>query len=568
MSNFFNNTNNNSNTLSRNTFCFDTRIPLNKEKIPLPLEYTGLDKNCYFGILNIQAETVDETTDELDFLFTVDCSGSMEDRCDDGKTKMYHIIHTLKNMVIFLSGNKNMNINISINKFHTKWYCVVPRTRLNDKNYGEILGKISSIQSYGSTNIEHALSCSLEQIKELQTLYPANKINHIFMTDGEATSGSNDLQILRTLVSPNVMNAFIGFGIHHDAGLLNGLCLDSNKSEYYFIDKLENSGFIYGEILHSIVYKVITDVTIKITNGLIYDFKNNSWKNTLEIGDIVSEANKFYHIVSDDCESCAVMLVDNASTVYTSIKEVREDNESTVVDLTQYMYRQQTLQILYEANSLTNYVRERLNEDGPRANKKKINEMKQKLSDFLDEMKKYMEENDQQENRFIKNLCDDIYICYRTFGTRYGAMYCAARQLSQGTQRQYTVSAPQNENNSNYFDSNTQDLFAIPQTPTRPNLKRSVTVNLNDTSNLFDLNGRTNHHNHHNQGYNEYNDYDDDDDSIFSKSTVIDRMLQHDISDFTSSPYLTPQATQVMRFLSSGSNSNTTDDKDEEIEGI
>lgn len=535
MSNFINN--DNSNTLSRNTFCFDTKFPLNKEQIPLPEEYEGFDRNFYFGVLNIQAETVNETTDELDFLFVVDCSGSMADMCDDGRTKMNHIVHTLKNMVLFLSGNKNMNIYITINTFDTKWYCVLPRTRLNDKNCKEILGKINCIQPRGSTNIEQALQCSLEQIEEIQNLYPTNRINHIFMTDGEVNSGSSNLQLLRTLVSPNIMNAFIGFGIQHDAGLLNGLCLDSNKSNYYFIDKLENAGFIYGEILHSIVYRILTDVTIQITNGLIYNFKTNLWADKLEIGDIVSEANKFYHIVSHDCDSCVIELYNNTSTVYRSIKEELEEGN----DINHYMFRQRTLQLLYEANLLTNYQREISLENRDNSeNKEKINEMKKNLSDLLDEMKKYMEENDMKENRFMNNLCEDIYICHRTFGTKYGMMYCAARQLSQGTQRQYTVSAPRN-----------QDHALLNSTPVR---RTSHTAN---TNNIFTMNN-----------YDD-TDGDTDDDSIFSKSTVIDRMLQNNDSEFNNSPYLTPQATQVMRFLSSRTNSNINDDSDEdELENI
>jgi hypothetical protein len=66
--------------------------------------------------------------------------------------------------------------------------------------------------------------------------------------------------------------------------------------------------------------------------------------------------------------------------------------------------------------------------------------LKDQLNVFLIEMKKYMTENGLENDKLMKNLCDDIYISLRTFGTQFGAMYSSARQTSQGTQRCYTVS--------------------------------------------------------------------------------------------------------------------------------
>ena len=73
------------------------------------------------------------------------------------------------------------------------------------------------------------------------------------MTDGDVTVGNRDANTLATLVDPTITNAFIGFGMHHDAVLLNTISSGDN-SAYYFIDKLENSGYVYGEILHDIVW--------------------------------------------------------------------------------------------------------------------------------------------------------------------------------------------------------------------------------------------------------------------------------------------------------------------------
>jgi hypothetical protein len=118
----------------------------------------------------------------------------------------------------------------------------------------------------------------------------------------------------------------------------------------------------------------------------------------------------------------------------------------------------------------------------------------------------------------MKNLCDDIYISYRTFDTKFGAMYNASRQSSQGTQRIYNVSHTPSE---------------IPRGLNRTTLTRQtnapINFNLSDSppTSLFDnLNILTE------------NEHGDD--------------MNHTVSNFEDSPYLTPCATQVMRELSTG----------------
>jgi hypothetical protein len=68
-----------------------------------------------------------------------------------------------------------------------------------------------------------------------------------------------------------------------------------------------------------------------------------------------------------------------------------------------------------------------------------ISDCKMKMAKLFDEMIKYMEDNNDKQNKFIKMLCDDIHISQKTLGTRYGRMCISSRQTSQGTQRIYTV---------------------------------------------------------------------------------------------------------------------------------
>ena len=66
----------------------------------------------------------------------------------------------------------------------------------------------------------------------------------------------------------------------------------SSVNNYYFIDVLENSGLVYGEIIHNILYASLKHVELIIVNGLIYNWKTNAWTNTLNIGNVIFETEK------------------------------------------------------------------------------------------------------------------------------------------------------------------------------------------------------------------------------------------------------------------------------------
>jgi len=149
--------------------------------------------------------------------------------------------------------------------------------------------------------------------------------------------------------------------------------------------------------------------------------------------------------------------------------------------------------------------------------------IKKKMAELMEEMKKFMTDNELTEDKFIKNLCDDIYICFRTFDTIYGNMFCTARQTSQGTQRQYTVSNTIDVEREQTVNLNLPRLSRGRHFQQMPRIQRQ-------TNALDDIN------------------LDDDIDLL---------ILQHEVSNFNDTPYRTQQATQVMRFVSS---SNMNDD--------
>jgi uncharacterized protein YegL/AraC-like DNA-binding protein len=482
---------------------FEDRI-IDVEKIPINI------LNAQFGILNLNAISTPLTESNLEFIFMIDCSGSMSDTCSDGRNKIQHITHTLKNMILYFKENSNLKVHLTVDTFNNEISRVVERTNVTNENVGTILSSIDKIIPNGSTNIELALNSINNYVEKLTIKYPHHEIINIFMTDGETTCGSCDHETLSHIVNTNITNAFIGFGIDHDTALLNAIS-NWDKSNYYFIDKIENSGLVYGEILHGVVYKFLDNVVLSIKDGVIYDYKNNKWVNNLSIGEIVGEANKTYHIASSTPNICEVLLsakkVSDSSDIQITIYE-----HDINYDFTNYIYRQITLQLLYIVSDFLKRKKEthcdgivgfNLNETNF---KKEETDIREKLRAFITEMKQYMEDNNLNDNKFMKNLCDDIYVSYRTFRTKFGAMYNTARQSSQGTQRCYTVSHTCDDNDE------TEEPVYSPKSALRQFKFISGPPKLIRENNI--------------------------------------PVLQHEVSDFDDTPYLTPNATRLMRDIS------------------
>jgi AraC-like DNA-binding protein len=502
---------------------------INIEQIPIPIS------DAKFGILKLIARSRPMSQDVNEFIFMVDRSGSMSDVCSDGRDKMQHILHTLKNMIIYFKDNKSARIYVNIFAFDDVIEEIVERTDINEENIDLVISKINRIAPRNSTDIEKALISIKCTIDKIQLKNPTHNICNIFMTDGEATVGNNDVMYLSGLVDRNITNAFIGFGVEHDAVLLKSVSNGDNSS-YYFIDKLENAGLVYGEILHGVLYKVLSNVSIESSNCLIYDYKNNVWCTSLKIVDIVSESNKVYHVISSIPDDCSILVKaqakQNDSTMHYGFSI---SNENLASDLSKYVFRQRTLQLLYKINKFIekkNYSKRDLSifrgfENTTNNNRTSImeeqNMLKTELKNFMDEMKKYMTDNHLNSDGFMKNLCDDIYISYRTFDTKFGAMYNTSRQSSQGTQRIYTVSHTPN-----------QIQRGLNRTTLTRQTNAPLTVNLwgsTSTSSPFD---------------------DLSENELDISVDVEDDDMRHVLSNFEDSPYLTPCATQVMRELSTG----------------
>ena len=421
----FTNTNTNTNTnitmssyFSKAFTTFNTDLSLPDNCVP----FTG----AKFGLLNLEAITSGPSTIEHELILVIDNSGSMGDQCpgDNNKTQMDQAIHTLKNIVSYLEENKNIKANVTIFKFDDHFIKVVDRTNITEDNFNSIEKLINRIRPNGGTDIGLALRHIQGYINELKTSYPTHQISHIFMTDGEVTTGEKKAHILKEFIVKDIYNYFIGYGSKHDSGLLRTLS-DFEKSSYHYIDEIEKAGFVFGEILHNITHKVLYNCEIIVEHGVIYNYKTNLYTNKLYIGDIIAESNKVYHLFTDNITTCYVHLQIQLDPL--EIHIFQETNHDLI--FVNYAFRHRTLTLLGEVKQ----CQEKYDKLSPSWHNERhfnpavLDSYKIKMKELFDEMRKYMEDNDIND-KLIKMLCDDIHISQKTFGTRYGQMFISSRQ--------------------------------------------------------------------------------------------------------------------------------------------
>lgn len=494
----------------------------NGQELPIQLFY---DTNTIFGTLNIEMQ------DEIPIIktitrifFNIDCSGSMSDNCSDNRTKMSHILHTLENMLRELSSKEEANISVYIQAFDSRIYeYVTDETLIKDLNIEELINKTKKIYPRCSTNIGKALESINAKISTYMVINPSHNVVHILLTDGEITDGITNKTDLKKIVNDKYPNIFIGYGVDHDSELLSYIS-DNRKGEYRFIDALEKAGFVYGEILNDILYKGLEDVELIVINGEIYNYQTNDWSNKLYIGNLVNEQNKTFHLRSSNPTDCQISIYGKNVVLNDDNITLQENiTYNGLIDLTNYAYRQRTQELLYESRNVDNYDTKFVPYNKYNKNNNLLEELKGKLKAFLKQMTEYIDTNNLTTDAFLKNLCDDIYIAYRTLGTKLGNMYTCARQTSQGRQQTYVTSELNETETENEISTQpTHNVFT--------KLKRQVN----------------------------FQHADDDDMESYSNTglskQLINQCIDDDLNDYilsqTVSPYKTNSAVKMMRNIS------------------
>jgi hypothetical protein len=443
--------------------------------IEIPYTETSYPENLWpnneqkFATLYLEINDVPPTQEPQTILFSIDISGSMSDPCPDGRTKMQHIVHTTKNIVDVFS-KETTNISVEIWGFDEKLEPIIQETRCTPETRQEMHEKLTqSLNPRGTTNISIALKNANERLKNSTT---TNR-THVFMTDGQVTSGPKTTDQLTQHVDPNYPNIFVGFGSDHDAFLLQALAKQSNQSNYYYIDHIETACLAYGEITHSILYQALKNVTITIQNGEIYDYSTNTWSKQLKIPSLAGEAKKTYHLRSTDPKHLKATIQSQEPTLSEDAHVLPELENAPPTDFTKFLYRQRTLELLYEAQQTIKS--EQQNIQNHTYIQHPFLEITKKLNKFLINMKKYIDQNNLKDDTFMADLSDDIGITLttlKTSGLNIAAAYSAGRARSNGTQGSFQP-----------VFRNIRRLPNLVVFPNLPNLPIIDTTSINDNTN-------------------------------------------------------------------------------------
>ncbi len=343
-----------------------TTLRFHSTTIPYPVQiFNDEDSEYKFGILDIKIRSeIPIITKHVHMFFTIDASGSMSDICSDGRTKMAHIHHTLENMLRIFHENNKSNISVHIQSFDTVVKTIIRDVpNIRDSNIEELVSLVSlKIKPGWTTNIELALEKASREIESYHVANPEHEIVHIFLTDGDITSGSSDYAHLLELVSKNCTNIFIGYGLDHDSQLLSHLST-TKGNEYRFIDDLEKAGLVYGEVIHSILYKAIEDITLTCVNGELYDYQTNTWATEIQIGNLLSEQLKTFHVRSKNVDTCHISICGKTIIKTRQFQTIDIYEKQTDVspvhylsdmnDLGIYIFRQRTQELLYESKEIS-----------------------------------------------------------------------------------------------------------------------------------------------------------------------------------------------------------------------
>ena len=388
-----------------------------------------------FGLLTLKFAKTSIVKKPVFILFTVDKTDSMNENANasDQKSKFHYVKETMKRMLTFLS-KQEANVNIRVHLFNTDVEVFIENEKVTEDNVDFLVQMIDQLRAEGSTNIEVALRRGFSFLTDYVQNNPNHFVHHVFMTDGEATTGIKSPDLLFNIIDTSVPTTFIGFGKQHNVQLLRKLS-SSELNKYEFIDNVEHTGIVYGSVLHEILYCAIRNMKIAVENGEVYDWRTDTWTNCLIEPTIVSEANKIYHMKIASPQLVEVKLsgipmdsddaidLDNVFVLPDlEDMETGEMHSSSRVDLSKYMYRQAVQEIMFRSKSVIN-----------------IGTFKNEISGLFRKLRRFMRTKDLLEDALLSQLCDDLCIVFRTIGTRTGMMFSLAREQSQGRQQSNTT---------------------------------------------------------------------------------------------------------------------------------
>lgn len=428
--------------------------------------------NQKFGTLEIKIADTPMLTAHHVLDTNCDMSGSMDDNCSDGKTKMQHAKHTLKNIVTALSKTPGTSVTMATYAFDDKVETVFQDTEItkDPETTDHLRLQLDQMQPRGGTDIYQALNMQATRAKN--RAQKKIRQTNITLTDGQANQGkSTSYAEMAKQVAPNCTNVFIGFGHDHNAVGLHQLADAQPNGHYFYVAEIEKAALVFGEVIHQMLYTALKNVIIQVENAEIYDYKTNAWSKELKIPSIVSEATKTYHLRSTTPDDTVVKILAQSEIHEEETEEstlISDDNtplpnlinaeteQTFPTDLSAHMFRQRTQELLYKAHehSITSEIQTPTTPTRE-AYKEKSKTIRKDIVEFTRFMQQYATENGLENDDLINTLIADLTVIAKTFGGPRSALYTMSKSSSQGRQT---------SNNTNYIDPSdfaTRNTFGL-----------------------------------------------------------------------------------------------------------
>lgn len=408
---------------------------------------------------------------------SIDCSGSMgenashyqsrqhQNQQSQQNTKMHFVHATLNNMVDTIISQQeefsHVEFYLALVQFHSSATCVLHPMRVTAESKDEILQVISRIRPLNGTNFEKCFKeMALLISNESQHISPSADIPehctqrmHVFLTDGDNNEGNRHIPYLAGLLGATTRESaaaqatqiMIGYGIDHDSATLQSLCSHFPNSRQWFIDDIEKTGCIFGEILWSSVNAAFTKVSISTPHAEVYDFETMQWKNEICLGDFAYDSSRTYYIRAPwqhDELACKFTYTsieapqDTSCDVVVPLNYALLSAETKDTEVEKELWRLDTITAIDKSIQFFKTMRRMTIHDQAVEKAHLIDE----ITAFQEKFLKYATDNNLLDDPHIIQLADDLFVCINGLAvSSIGERYIAARQASQIQQRAVTI---------------------------------------------------------------------------------------------------------------------------------
>ena len=434
---------------------FYTRMQANFQLHEGP--YPDLATVRQFGVVTIKTDPVPITTRPVAFVFNIDKSESMSDNIRRNKTKLDFVKETMTNMFNYMA-TLDCEIYAEINSFNNEFTTDLPLVRVDSNHLNNLLDKTAQLCATRNTNIETAFKCVDKRIKTHKTKNPEMEVIHIFLSDGEATSGNTSSKHLQTLINTSYSNIMIGYGAEHCASLLNRCATGGSYSAYLFVNDFEQTYGVYSEILNAVLYPAVENVEIQCNEGVIYDGISGEWKSSITIPSMSGGVEFTYY--TDRAPGVQIKYRTGLLTT--------EFITSTVIpsaDVTPHIYRQLTQYTIFSSDRMRK---------------------KDEVHRVFEAIRAYMEKT--QETVFMRRLCDDLWMIYQTMADPYdGNTYRLSLLNSQTRQVSYRINNLPTDSNDLEYESSDINYTQEYASPSLRTIQRCLTtpMSTDETPNII-----------------------------------------------------------------------------------